>query len=86
MKKAVNNVKTELKNSGQVLKKSIKGPMSIGYYPEIAVSPEMGTYQANYYQNLIGFHIWKIGLGSIDIQTDFTLLLCYLASSRRGHT
>ena len=85
VKEAVNNVNTDLKNYGRVLKNSVKGTMSHGYRPELDVSLEPGPDQANYYQNLIELLRWNIELGRIDIYTEVALILRYLAPPQRGH-
>ena len=46
-KEAIKNVKTKLKNSGQLLQKNVQGTMAKGHRPEIDVSPELGPDQSD---------------------------------------
>ena len=84
-KKAVREVKNELKTIGLKLQSNVKTPLSSGYRPELDATPELDFKRQNYYQGLIGVLRWMCELGRLDILMPVSLMSRYLAQARTGH-
>ena len=59
--------------------------MSNKYHSEIDIYPELNATDAVYYQSLIEILQWMVKLGRVDITTEVSMLLSYLALPREGH-
>jgi hypothetical protein len=84
-KKAMVEVKQELKAADKQLPTRVTTPLSTGYQLEINATDELDADQKNYYQGLIGVLRWICELGRLDILTLVLMLLRYLAQARTGH-
>ena len=85
VKAAVRNVKDRLKLQNLSLPAKANVPISTGYRPELDVSVELDSYEASYYQSLIGVLRWIVELGRPDISVEVSLLASHMALPRRGH-
>ncbi len=85
IRRAVEEVKRELKVNNQYLPKKIETPLSSGYRPELDFSLELCPQMTNYYQGLIGILRWIVELGRINIMVPVSMLSRYLISPREGH-
>ena len=65
--------------------KRAENPFSIGYCPELDVSPVLGPDETSYYQSLIRVMMLMVQLKNIDINTEVFLQLSHLAMPRKGH-
>ena len=63
----------------------VSTPMILNYTPELDASPELGTEDIQFYQELIGMLRWATELGRTDILLETSLLSQYQASPRQGH-
>jgi len=59
--------------------------MSTYYQPEMDGSPELGSENHKYYQELIGIMRWATELGRVDIVLEISLFSQYQACWREGH-
>lgn len=84
-KKAVEEVKRELKAADLKLPTKVTTPISTGYRPELDSTLELDSARQNYYQGLIGVLRWICELGRVDIVTAVSMLARYLVSAREGH-
>ena len=75
----------ELAKVGNKLNSRAKGPLAMGYKPELDVSPALDPRRANYYQNLNKVLRWSVELGRIDIHYHVAIMSRYLAAPREGH-
>ena len=82
---AVNNVERHLKSKGQSLPKKAPAPFEANYRPEIDISAELSSDEANYFQSLIGIVRWIVELGRIDIAVEVSMLSSMMAMPRKGH-
>jgi hypothetical protein len=82
---AVSNIEKYVKEKGVSLPTRVDSPMSIGYRPEVDVSPELSPKEASHYQSLIGILRWIVELGRIDICCEVSLLSSHLALPCHGH-
>ena len=64
-----------------------KAPASMSniYRPKIDISPELNATDTAYYQSLIDFLQWMVGLGRVNITTEVSILLSCLVLPREGH-
>ncbi len=87
IKNAVTNIERKLDQDGMKLnsKKYSSTPLTMGYRPELDVSPLLSDDAANFYQHLIGVLRWTVELGRIDILIHVMLLSSYLMQPREGH-
>jgi hypothetical protein len=85
VKRAVDDIETELEKVGKRLPARVTTPMTSGYRPELDKSPELDERRATYYQGQIGVLRWACELGRIDILVDVSMLSSYLALPREGH-
>lgn len=93
VKKAVRNVKDQMKKDGFTFNKKLSDPnyspespfSNLKYRPELDTSYECTEDQANYYQRLIGVLRWIIELGRIDIHFEVSVLSQYSANPCIGH-
>ncbi len=84
---AVKNVEAYLlkEYDGRSLKKRASAPFIPGYKPELDLSPELDSTQAQYYQSLMGVLQWMVELGRIDMITEVNIMASYVAMPREGH-
>ena len=74
-----------LKNRSEGLAAKAVTPMTSGYRPEIDITPELGSEDAEYYHSIIGFLRWIVELGRIDINFEASMLSSHLAMPREGN-
>jgi hypothetical protein len=60
-------------------------PFPYDYCPELDLSEPLDPECSSFYQHLIGVMRWMVELGCIDIATEVSLLLSYLAYPCKGH-
>ena len=60
-------------------------PISNGYRPEMDVSDELDSEDAQLFQSLIGILLWTVEIGRIDICAEVSMLSSRLALPRHGH-
>lgn len=60
-------------------------PISRGYRPEVDISPELNSNDANFFQSLIGTLRWMVKMDRIDICCEISILSSCLALLRQGH-
>ena len=65
--------------------KRTSGPFPLNYAPELDMSPLLDASMASFYHTQIGVLRWCVELGRIDIITEVSELLTYLAQPRDGH-
>ena len=63
----------------------VSSPFATGYRPEMDITKELNTEEANYYQSQIGVLRWIVEIGRIDIITEVSLLASQMALPRMGH-
>ena len=85
VKKAIEDLQTELALAGKALATKAATPISVGYRPETDTTNLLGDKQASYYQGLIGILRWMCELGRIDIIVETSLMSRFLAAPREGH-
>ena len=84
---AVKNVESYLAKEydGRTLKRKAGAPFIPGYRPELDLSPELDSTQAQYYQSLIGVLQWMVEIGRIDMITEVSMMASHNAMPREGH-
>ena len=84
---AVKNVESYLEKEydGRKLKRKAGAPFIPGYKPELDLSPELDSTQAQYYQSLIGVLQWMVEIGRIDMITEVSMMAAHMAMPREGH-
>jgi hypothetical protein len=85
VKRAIQDVETELGLVDKILPTKATTPMTAGYGPELDQSPELDPRRANYFQGVIGVLRWACELGQIDILVAVLMLSRYLVNPREGH-
>ncbi len=88
MKAAVETVKALLAEEGRELKtgkRPHKGPLPLGYKPELDVTKELDADQTQRCQQLIGILRWAVEQGQVDILTEVAMMSQYHANPREGH-
>jgi hypothetical protein len=63
IKEAIRCVEIELQKTGQRLVGKPSTPMTVGYRPELDITPLLDPDQASYYMSLIGILRWAVKLG-----------------------
>ena len=82
---SVKNVTEYLKKRGEGLAAKAVTPMTIGYRPEIDITPELGEEDAAYFHSLIGVLKCILVLGRVDINVDASMLSSHLEIPRELH-
>lgn len=84
---AIKNVESYLAKEydGRKLKRKASGPFIPGYTPELDLTPELDSTQAQYYQSLMGVLQWMIELGRIDMIAEVNTMASHVAMPREGH-
>jgi hypothetical protein len=85
VKAAIRNVNDAIKEKRWKIPSRAPTPMSTTYQPEMDGSPELGSDDHKYYQELIGIMRWATELGRVDILLEISLLSQYQACPREGH-
>jgi hypothetical protein len=85
VKRAIDDVETELAKIDKRLPTKCTAPMSGGYRPECDQSAELEAERTSYYQGLIGILRWMCELGRIDLLVPVSMLSRYLMGPRVGH-
>ena len=86
-------IKSSVENLAKILKekklklssKKMDAPISNGYRPEMDVSDELNSEDAQLFQSLIGILRWTVEIGRIDICAEVSMLSSHLALPRHGH-
>ena len=81
---AAANVEDYLHKRGQKLPKT-KLPWPSTYRSEVDVSPELGAYEAAYFQSLVGVLRWIFELGRSDLAMENSDMASIMALPRKGH-
>ena len=81
---AVANVEEYLHNRGEKLPKK-KYPWPSTYRPEVDVSPELGAYEAAYFQSLTRLIRWIVKLDCADLAMETSAMASMMALPRNGH-
>jgi hypothetical protein len=63
----------------------VSSPFANGYRPEMDITKELSSEDANYFQSQIGVLRWIVEIGRIDIITEVSLLASQMAMPREGH-
>ena len=87
IKAAVQTVKDSVNQPGCQWKLPSKAttPMVSSFIPELDGTPELGTDDHRFFQEMIGMLRWATELGRVDILHEVSLLSQYQASPRQGH-
>ena len=86
VQEAVRNVKNQWSTAYPGIKwpRHADTPFMKYYLPELEISEDFNTEEANYYQSLICIVRWMIELGRIDMITDVSILYSFLSIPRQG--
>ena len=80
IKSSVENLEKILKQKKLKLSsKKMDAPISNGYRPEMDVSDELDSEDAQLFQSLIGILRWTVEIGRIDICAEVSMLSSHLA-------
>ena len=82
---AENNVERHLKTAGHTLPRKAPAPFETDYCPEIDISTELSSGDANYFQSLIIILQWIVELGRIDIAVEFSMMSLMMVMPRKDH-
>jgi hypothetical protein len=85
VKRAIQDVETELALVDKILPTKPTTPMSAGYCPKLDQTPELDARRASYFQGVIGVLRWACELGRLDILVAVSMFSRYLANPREGH-
>mmetsp|Transcript_1849 Transcript_1849/g.3780 ORF Transcript_1849/g.3780 Transcript_1849/m.3780 type:complete len:320 (-) Transcript_1849:931-1890(-) len=85
VKHAVKNVETFLHSHNTCLPCKTSTPISVYYWPELDVTPELDAGTAAYFQSLIGILRWDVELKQIDITCEVLMFSSHLTLPREGH-
>jgi hypothetical protein len=85
VKRAVQDVETELGKVDLRLPTKVSTPLACGYFPELDQTTELDDKRGTYYMGLIGVLRWTVELGRIDIAVDVSRMSSFMASPREGH-
>jgi hypothetical protein len=85
VKRAIQDIETELVAVGKILPTKATTPISNGYQSELDQSNELDPRSASYYQGMIRVLRWACELGRIDILVSVSMLCQYLCAPWEGH-
>ena len=85
-KRAIDTIKTQMKQDGLTFNNNPKQPFSVvAYRAELDSSPFCNDIKSVYYMQLIGILRWMCELGRIDIVYETAILSRYSIQPRTGH-
>lgn len=85
VKRAIADVETELKHTGEFLRTKVSMPIGSGCHLELDATSELDKWRASCFQGLIGALCWIVELGRVDILAGVAMLSRHLAAPRIGH-
>lgn len=85
IKVATDKIENELADIGQRVAKNPVTLFSLGYRPELDVTPELPAKEINKFQEILGILRWIVELGQVDVLFKVTTLSRFLVNPHEGH-